>query len=123
MTFISNATSSIFLPIGPILSKEFEKSIKPYLETLPYVGHNPYTPQNEAGSTIEPPVDSPNAMWLLNFCDKPAAPPLEPPQLLSMSNGFFGTLKPMPTFTLKPPNPNSSCAVLPMIIPPSSFTF
>src|SRR3989344_2877282 len=110
-------------PIGPILSIEFEKSINPYLETLPYVGHNPNMPQKEAGSAIEPPVLSPREL-----CGKeaifamPAAPPDEPPQLLSLSMGFFGPLKPMPTLTEKLPNPNSSCEVFPIIMPPSSFT-
>jgi len=106
----------MLFPIGPILSREFPKSNSPYLETSPYVGHNPKTPQNDEGSSIDPPVDSPNAMWLLNFWLNPAAPPEEPPQLLSLSKGFLGMLS---VFMLKLPNPNSSWEVFPMIIAPS----
>src|SRR3989338_3082598 len=104
----------MLFPIGPILSKEFPKSISPYLETLPYVGHKPKTPQKDAGSAIEPPVLSENAIWGKSaLFVRPAAPPDEPPQLLSLSAGFFGTLNPLPTLTEKLPNPNSSCEVFP----------
>ncbi len=46
----------------------------------------PITPEKEAGHTIEPPVDSATAICEKDvFCVKPAAPPDEPPQLLSES--------------------------------------
>src|SRR3989344_6088141 len=109
ITSEKSAASWQVFPIGTILSSEFPKSINPYLETRPYVGHNPKTPQNDAGSAIEPPVLSLNAICGKSaFLVRPAAPPDEPPQLLSLSTGFFGILNPLPTFTEKLPNPNSS---------------
>src|SRR3989344_6791773 len=82
------------------------------------------TPQKEAGQTIEPPVDSASAICLNGaFAVKPAAPPEEPPHVLSLSWGFNGTSNPRPTLTLKEPKPNSSCEVLPIINAPSSRAF
>src|SRR3989344_9012621 len=98
--------------------------MRPYLETRPYVGHSPNTPQKEAGHAIEPPVDSPKAMCgTESFCVMPAAPPELPPQLRSMSNGFRGASKPSPTLALNPPKPNSYWEVLPMTMAPSFRAF
>ena len=56
--------------------------MRPYLETLPYVGVKPTTPQNEAGQEIEPPVLTPNATWPGMMQAAAAARPEDPPQLL-----------------------------------------
>src|SRR3990172_10253439 len=80
-------------------------------------------PQNAAGQAILPPVLSASARCatsLPSACVTPAAPPEEPPQLRKGSSGFLGIVNPLPTFTENPPNPNSSCAVLPMMIAPSA---
>ena len=50
--------SSVHLPKGPIWSNDEAKAIKPYLETLPYVGLNPEIPQKLAGSLMEPPYQN-----------------------------------------------------------------
>ena len=94
--------------------------MRPYLETLPYVGVSPTTPQKDAGHEIDPPVDSPSAMCgIFIALVKPPAPPDDPPQLLFGSTGFFGY--PNAEFVENVPKPNSSCTVFPIIIPPSCF--
>ena len=67
--------------------------MSPYLETLPYVGVIPTTPQKEAGQEMEPPVDTPKATWPGMVQAAAAAPPLEPPQARSRSYGFLGIPK------------------------------
>ena len=47
--------------MGPIWSSDDANATNPYLETNPYVGFNPTTPQNAAGSRIDPPVSEPSA--------------------------------------------------------------
>ena len=47
--------------IGPIWSSDDANATNPYLETSPYVGFNPTTPQKEAGCLILPPVSEPKA--------------------------------------------------------------
>ena len=47
--------------IGPIWSKDEANATKPYLETKPYVGFNPTTPQKADGWRIDPPVSLPRA--------------------------------------------------------------
>ena len=51
----------------PIVSIELANGISPYLETRPYVGFNPMTPQNEAGNRTDPPVSDPKALYNHNY--------------------------------------------------------
>ena len=49
IVFKTRALSKTVLVTGPIWSSEDANAISPYLETLPYVGFIPTTPQNDAG--------------------------------------------------------------------------
>ena len=80
--------SSAFLAIGPIWSKEEAKATRPYLETAPYVGLRPVTPQKEAGCLMDPPVSEPSATGANAAATHAAEPPDEPPGTLSVSQGL-----------------------------------
>ena len=74
---------------GATWSKDGEKATRPYLDTLPYVGFIPTIPQRLAGWRIEPPVSEPNAARAIPEATAVAEPPLDPPGILSVSQGFF----------------------------------
>ena len=61
ITWRTRAASRTELANGPIWSNDEESATSPYLETRPYVGFNPTTPQNAAGWRMEPPVSVPRA--------------------------------------------------------------
>ena len=82
------AASSTVLAKGPIWSREEAKAIKPYLETLPYVGFIPTMPQKLAGSLILPPVSEPRASAASQDATDAAEPPEEPPGTLFKSQGL-----------------------------------
>src|SRR4030065_2813252 len=86
--FRSIAESLTFFVIGPIWSRDDAKATSPYRETLPYVGLNPTTPQSAAGCLIEPPVSEPRAAMHISAETAAADPPLEPPGILVISQGF-----------------------------------
>lgn len=46
----------------PGTSIELTRGIRPYLETTPYDGFKPTTPQYDAGFLVEPPVSDPMAL-------------------------------------------------------------
>jgi len=48
---------------SPGTSIELTSGISPCLDSRPYVGFNPTSPQNEAGFLVEPPVSEPNALY------------------------------------------------------------
>jgi len=79
--------SSVVFVSGPITSNDIAKSSSPYLETAPYVGFNPTTPQCEAGFLIEPPVSEPSVKSAKSAAIAAAGPEDEPPE---MSLGFVG---------------------------------
>ena len=60
-------------------------AISPHLETVPYVGFKPVTPQNAAGCLTEPPVSEPRAAAQSPAETEAAAPPEEPPVTLEKS--------------------------------------
>ena len=62
-----------------MVSKDDAWATKPYLEILPYVGFKPYTPQNDAGCLIEPPVSEPSAISHKSSATAAADAPLDPP--------------------------------------------
>ena len=72
------ASSTVF-EIGPIWSKEEANATKPYLETVPYVGLKPTSPQKDAGCLIEPPVSLPRAAIDDLEATDAAEPPDDPP--------------------------------------------
>ena len=94
------SASSTFFANGPIWSKDEAWAIKPYLETAPYVGHNPTTPQRDAGCLIEPPVSDPNVKQASFAATAAAEPPELPPATLVLSCGFLVT-----------PNAEFSCRI------------
>ena len=64
------------------------RSRSPCLETRPYVGLNPITPQWDAGFRIEPPVSDPILRSHISDATATALPPLEPPGILPIAAGF-----------------------------------
>ena len=58
------------------------------METNPYVGFNPTTPQNDAGVLMEPPVSVPMAPKHISDETAAAEPPEDPPGLRSRAHGF-----------------------------------
>jgi hypothetical protein len=55
------ASSTVFARM-PGMSRELTSGIRPYLDTRPYVGFKPTTPQYEAGLRVDPPVSEPSAL-------------------------------------------------------------
>ena len=64
----SIAASFTSFVIGPIWSSEDANATSPYLDTNPYVGFKPTTPQKLAGCLIDPPVSDPNSPWYHICC-------------------------------------------------------
>jgi hypothetical protein len=93
MALRTSAQSVISLVMGPIWSSDEANATRPYLDTNPYVGFIPTTPQNAAGCLIEPPVSEPSANTDIPAATEAAAPPLEPPGTLSVFHGFLVILK------------------------------
>ena len=85
------------------------------------MGFNPTTPQNAAGSLIEPPVSEPNAAITSFDFTAAAEPPEEPPGTYSVFTGLC-VLK-NAEFSVEDPIANSSIFVFPMITAPSFFNF
>src|SRR5271168_100422 len=85
--------------------------MRPYLETLPYVGLSPTTPQKLEGCLIDPPVSDPKEAKAPRMATAAAEPPEEPPATRSVSYGFFVT--PYAEFSVELPIANSSILVLP----------
>ena len=84
-----NLASATLLVIGPIWSNDEANATSPYLETVPYVGLNPTTPQKDAGCLIEPPVSLPNEATAEPADTTAAEPPEDPPGTLEESHGFL----------------------------------
>ncbi len=84
-----NLQSSGVFAIGPITSKDIARSRRPYLETVPYVGFSPVTPQCDAGFRIEPPVSEPSVKSARSAAIAAAGPEDEPPVISSGFVGFF----------------------------------
>src|SRR3990170_3489577 len=91
MVLSSTAQSFISFVRGPAWSRDDANATMPYLETLPYVGFSPTTPQHDAGWRIEPPVSVPTDAAHSPAATLAAEPPLEPPGTRSVSPGFFVT--------------------------------
>ena len=115
----SIAESVTSFVIGPTWSNDEAKATTPYLDTNPYVGFRPTTPQKAAGSLIEPPVSVPNAHGTIPAATAAAEPPEDPPGTLFKFQGFLVTWK--YECSVEPPIANSSIFNFPKFISSSSF--
>ena len=97
--------------IGPIWSNDDANATNPYLDTKPYVGFSPTTPQSDAGWRILPPVSDPNAHGAMSAATAAALPPDDPPGTLSKSHGLW-VLK-NAEFSVELPIANSSMLSFP----------
>ena len=88
MVFRASAIPLTSFANGPIWSRLIERSSKPCLETAPYVGLNPTTPQCDAGFLMEPPVSDPIDISHISAAIAAAHPPDEPPGILPIAAGF-----------------------------------
>src|SRR4030042_3390788 len=79
----------------------------------------PNTPQQLEGTRGEPPPSAPTASGPRPAATEDAAPPLEPPQLLSRFQGLRVT--PKTRLSVKGLNPNSEVLVFPSTIAPAFF--
>src|SRR5690606_15127891 len=107
----SSAASSTVRANGPAWSRLDENATSPYLDTPPYVGLAPTTPQTAAGWRIEPPVSVPTASGAWNDAIDALDPPDEPPGMRSRSHGL--RVGPYAEFSVDDPIANSSMLVLP----------
>src|SRR5713101_4933665 len=82
------ATSRTLRASGPTWSKLAARGTTPWRLTLPKVGFNPTTPQRAEGMRMDPPVSVPNEAVAMQAATAAAEPPLEPPGLLCVSQGF-----------------------------------
>src|SRR5580658_10272184 len=85
----------------------------------PYVGLKPTTPQNAAGSRIEPPVSLPKPSGAMPAATAALDPPDEPPGTRVSSHGLRVT--PRALFSHELPIANSSRLVFPIGIAPASM--
>src|SRR3989338_6015178 len=86
-------------------------AMSPDRETAPYVGLRPTTPQNDAGSRIEPNVSDPSDPSAIFAATAAADPPDDPPGTRVASWGFLVTLN--AEFSVEEPIANSSIFVFP----------
>src|SRR5262249_27187434 len=83
------AASSTERASGPTQSRVGESGTMPSTETWSSDGLNPTIPQREAGIRMEPPVSVPTAATQSRATTAAAAPPLEPPGMREVSQGFL----------------------------------
>ena len=107
--------------IGPIWSSDDANATNPYLETSPYVGFKPTTPQSAAGWRIDPPVSEPSAQGTISLATAAALPPLDPPGAVSKFHGFLVVLN--AEYSVEAPIANSSILSFPRLIIPSFSSF
>ena len=82
------ATSLTRRAIGPTVSNHALTGTLPRQEMRPIVGLNPATPQNAEGIRIDPPVSLPMDPTHICAASEAPEPPLEPPGMRVMSQGF-----------------------------------
>ena len=82
------AASSTVRVIGPTVSMVQLKGNTPLRLTLPNVGFSPTIPQRAEGILIEPPVSVPREAMHCPAATEEADPPLDPPVIRSVSQGF-----------------------------------
>jgi len=74
-----------------MVSSDDAYAISPNLETRPYVGFKPTTPQKDAGCLTLPPVSLPNDTTHCLAETAAADPPDDPPGTLDSSHGLAVT--------------------------------
>src|SRR5437016_10411350 len=102
------------LASGPIVSSRFGAiGYTPSIGIKPYVVFKPTTPQQAAGTRIEPAVSVPNAMSAIPDATAMAFPDEDPPGIRFRFNGFSG----VPKYSFMPDGEiaNSVMFVLPTI--------
>src|SRR5262249_32193131 len=105
ITLSSSATSATLRAMGPETLSVLHASPLGATGTRPGAGRNPTTPQNAAGFRSDPPVSLPVATGVIPQASATAAPPLDPPQVLVKSYGFF--VAPNTLLKVCDPAPNS----------------
>ena len=100
------------------MSSEADTGCTPRLDTAPYVGRIPDTPQIDAGSRTEPPVSVPIAARQRSAATAAPEPPLEPPGIRSGAAGL--TTAPKASFAEVAPNASSCMFALPRITAPAA---
>src|SRR6476659_5511116 len=102
------------LAIGPIVSSRIGAiGYTPSIGTNPYVVFKPTTPQQAAGTRIEPAVSVPKATSAIPLANATAFPDDDPPGIRLRFNGFTG----VPKYSFMPDGEiaNSVMFVLPTI--------
>src|SRR5262245_52954116 len=85
----NSATSATLRAIGPsTLSGDHDRRAG-QVGTRPGDGRNPTTEQKLAGFRSDPPMSLPSASGSMPQASATAAPPLLPPQVFEVSNGFL----------------------------------
>ena len=89
MADIMSAQAWADLANGPKESSDHDNGAQSDFVTSPCVGLCPMTPHKDAGIRIDPPVSEPMAMETCPVATLLPEPPLEPPVIRSVSQGFF----------------------------------
>src|SRR5699024_7852148 len=82
------ASLTVFV-IGPTWSRVQASGKTPYLLTRPYVCFSPTIPQAEDGILIDPAVSVPKEAMVASAATAAPEPPLEPPGILFIFQGFL----------------------------------
>src|SRR5688572_6112616 len=118
ITDMTRAASRTSRANGPTWSRLDASARSPCRETRPYVGLNPTTPLNAAGSRIEPPVSDPSEADASPAATAAADPPEDPPGTRDGSQGL--RVGKNPEFSVDEPIANSSRFVFPMSVAPAA---
>src|SRR5688572_6078952 len=111
-TLNSKAASRTVRAIGPTTEKDVHPFFVGYRATRPRLGLSPTTPQQAAGTRIDPARSLPSASGPRPAASAAAAPPLEPPGIRSRFHGLRVT--PKTRLSVTPLQPNSGVFVLPI---------
>ena len=114
----SSAQSSAVCASGPTVSYVHETGITPRLGTRPVLGRIPVTPQSAAGIRTDPAVSVPSAPGTSPPATAAPLPPLEPPQIRSVSHGFRAG--PNASLVVEAPQANSCVLSFPTTTAPAA---
>ena len=112
-----SAQSSAVRASGPTVSYVQETGITPRFGTRPVVGRIPVTPQSAAGMRTEPAVSVPSAPGTRPAATAAPLPPLDPPQIRSVSHGLRAG--PNASLVVEAPQANSCVLSLPTTTAPA----
>src|SRR5260370_34968634 len=121
MTSSNAAASRTVRAIGPDVPSPSDPETNGAGEIRPREGLIPKSPQQDAGMRIEPPPSLPWATGARPAATAAAAPPLEPPGVRAVSQGF--SQSPFNSDSVIAIIPNSGVFDLPMIVKPASRIF